>query len=73
MRERVTEAGVRKVRFHDLRHTAATLSVAAGTRLEAVSQSLGHTRVDTTKSIYAKKVSALSEEFAGQLEQIFTN
>lgn len=47
----LASAGLRKIRFHDLRHTAATLSVGAGARLEAVSQSLGHTRVDTTKSI----------------------
>lgn len=63
-------AGVRKVRFHDLRHTAAVLSVGAGARLEAVSQSLGHSRVDTTKSIYARTVQQLSTEFADSMTQI---
>ena len=63
-------ANVRKVRFHDLRHTAAVLSVGAGARLEAVSQSLGHSRVDTTKSIYARTVKELSTEFADSMAQI---
>jgi len=63
-------AGIRKIRFHDLRHTAAVLSVGAGARLEAVSQSLGHSRVDTTKSIYARTVQQLSTEFADTMAQI---
>jgi integrase len=67
----LAKAAVRKIRFHDLRHSAATLSVAAGARLEAVSQSLGHTRVDTTKSIYARTVNELSSEFSGVIEEIF--
>ena len=62
---------LRTIRFHDLRHTAATLSVGAGARLEAVSQSLGHTRVDTTKSIYARTVPELSSEFSEKIATIF--
>jgi len=64
-------AGMRHVRFHDLRHTAAVLSVGAGARLEAVSQSLGHSRVDTTKSIYARTVNELSGEFARSISKVF--
>ena len=64
-------AGVRRIRFHDLRHTAAVLSVGAGARLEAVSQSLGHSRVDTTKSIYARTVKELSNEFAEKIDAVF--
>lgn len=56
--------GLRRIRFHDLRHSAAGLSLSAGTRLEAVSQVLGHSRVDITKSVYAPKVSALGDEYA---------
>ena len=67
----LAKAAVRAIRFHDLRHSAATLSVAAGARLEAVSQSLGHTRVDTTKSIYARTVNELSSEFSAVIGGIF--
>lgn len=62
---------LRRIRLHDLRHTAATLSVGAGARLEAVSQSLGHTRVDITKSIYARIVPELSSEFSEKMAKIF--
>ena len=67
----LASVGLRKIRFHDLRHTAATLSVGAGARLESVSQSLGHTRVDTTKSIYARTVPELSSEFSEKMSTIF--
>jgi integrase len=66
-------AEVRGIRFHDLRHTAATLGVAGGARLEAVSQSLGHSRVDTTKSIYARTVKELSTEFSSAMSAALTS
>lgn len=58
------QEGLRRIRFHDLRHTAAGLSLSAGTRLESVSQVLGHSRIDITKAIYAPQVAALGDEYA---------
>ncbi len=46
-------AGLRSVRFHDLRHAAATLMLASGTDLKVVSEVLGHSTVATTADIYA--------------------
>ena len=60
--------GIRHIRFHDLRHTAAVLGIAAGVRIEAISQTLGHSRIDTTKRIYAPKVEALSREHSEAIE-----
>lgn len=37
-----TEAGVSGLRFHDLRHTAATLAAASGTSLKALMARIGH-------------------------------
>jgi integrase len=56
--------GIRIIRIHDMRHTAAVLSLEAGVRLEAVSQALGHSRIDITKSVYAPYVQPLITEFA---------
>jgi integrase len=56
--------GVRRIRIHDMRHTSAVLSLEAGVRLEAVSQPLGHSRIDITKSVYAPYVQPLITEFA---------
>ena len=55
---------LRRVRFHDLRHSAAQLALASGVRIESVSQSLGHSRIDMTKSIYARLVQPLNAEFS---------
>ena len=42
-----------QVRFHDLRHSAASLMLSAGVRADIVSRRLGHASPATTLSIYA--------------------
>lgn len=41
------------IRFHDLRHTSATLQLAQGVDMKTVSANLGHSLVSTTMDIYA--------------------
>ena len=41
------------VRFHDLRHAAATLLLAQGVPLPAVSKRLGHRNVSVTADVYS--------------------
>lgn len=43
------KAGVRDVRVHDARHTAATLLIEQGVNIRVVQEVLGHTRVTTTE------------------------
>jgi integrase len=43
------DAGVRPVRFHDLRHTFGTRLVASGTPLRSVQEFLGHADAKTTQ------------------------
>ena len=64
----LAEHGIRHIRFHDLRHSAATLSLTAGVRIEAVSQTLGHSSIDITKRVYAPKVEALSREHSEAIQ-----
>lgn len=59
------KAGTPQVRFHDLRHTAATLMLADNVPLPAVSKILGHATVAITMSIYAH---ALEESQADAIE-----
>jgi integrase len=48
----VTRARLPHIRFHDLRHTAATNLLAAGVPVEVVSRMLGHADVTTTLRFY---------------------
>jgi integrase len=48
----VTRARLPLIRFHDLRHTAATNLLAAGVPVEVVSRMLGHADVATTLRYY---------------------
>jgi integrase len=51
-KEACGEAGVRQIRFHDLRHTFATRLAASGQPLRAIQEFLGHADMKTTQ-IYA--------------------
>ncbi|WP_328933270.1 MULTISPECIES: site-specific integrase [unclassified Streptomyces] len=67
---RTTEAAVEvalrltlpPIRFHDLRHGAATMLIAAGVDDKFVSEVLGHASVAFTKDVYAVVAEELSED-----------
>jgi integrase len=46
-------AGLGKIRFHALRHSAATIALAQGVPLEVISQQLGHAGYAITADVYA--------------------
>lgn len=46
------KAGLPRMRFHDLRHTAATLLLARGVDVKVVSEMLGHATIAVTLAIY---------------------
>lgn len=47
------KAGLRRVRFHDLRHSSASLLLANGVPLKNIQEWLGHSDFSTTANIYA--------------------
>jgi len=49
----LTAAGLPRMRFHDLRHSAASLLIAEGVQLAEVSMLLGHSELRVTADLYA--------------------
>ncbi|MDE5167664.1 tyrosine-type recombinase/integrase [Paenibacillus larvae] len=55
---------LKRVRFHDLRHSSATLLIEAGASMKAIQQRLGHSKHQTTADIYAHVTKKVSRETA---------
>ena len=66
----VKRAGLERVRFHDLRHTYASLMLAAGVHPKIVSEALGHSTVAITLDIYSHVTPGLQEAAAKQLDSV---
>ena len=58
------------VRFHDLRHSYASLMLAAGVHPKIVSEALGHSTVAITLDIYSHVTPGLQEAAAKQLDAV---
>jgi integrase len=65
-------AGVPRVRFHDLRHSAATLLLAQGVPLAVISDWLGHAGIAITMQHYAAIVPQLRTEAAAAMDRALT-
>jgi len=63
-------ARISDLRFHDLRHTAATLMVMNGVDLVTVKEILGHSRIDTTMR-YAHPTPENKRKAVAVLESVF--
>ena len=50
-----------RIRCHDLRHTHATLALAAGVHPEVVSERLGHASIMITLDTYSHAIPAMQE------------
>jgi len=61
-----------RIRFHDLRHTSASLMINRGIPIIVVSKILGHSKPSVTLNIYAHCVSDLQYEAAKVMEEITT-
>ena len=66
-RNLLKSAGVRHVRLHDGRHTAATLLLSEGVHPRVVMELLGHSQMRTTMDIYSHVMPALAREAADRM------
>lgn len=67
---RVARTSVPRIRFHDLRHTHATLLLKAGAPPKVVSERLGHATVAFTMDIYAHVIPGMQAEAADMFRNL---
>jgi integrase len=58
------QSGLPHIRFHDLRHTHATLMLKAGIHPKIVAERLGHANVNITLNTYSHVVKGMQQEAA---------
>jgi integrase len=63
----VRDAGVRRIRLHDTRHTAATLMLEQGVPLKVVTERLGHSSTRITADLYQHVGETMQDEAAAKL------
>jgi integrase len=63
----VSASGLPRIRFHDLRHTHATLGLAAGIHPKVMSERLGHSSISITLDTYSHAVPALQKDAADRI------
>jgi integrase len=63
-------AGLPEIRFHDLRHTAATLLLAEGVHPKIVQERLGHSQISVTLDTYSHVLPTMQREAAGKLNRL---
>ncbi|MEE4355027.1 MAG: tyrosine-type recombinase/integrase [Desulfococcaceae bacterium] len=68
------KAGIPKMRFHDLRHTYASLLIEQGENIKYIQSQLGHASPMVTLTTYAHLMKPVNQESACKLEEsIFQN
>jgi integrase len=64
----VTAAGVAPLRVHDLRHTTASLAIAAGADVKVIQSMLGHASAAMTLDRYGHLMPGQAESVAERLD-----
>jgi len=64
-------ADLPEIRFHDLRHTCATLLLLGGVHPKIVSEMLGHSTISITLDTYSHVLPTMQQDAAATLERLF--
>jgi integrase len=64
----LTKAGLPHMRFHDLRHTAATLLLGRGINPKIVSEMLGHANIHITLGLYSHVLPHMQQQAADAMD-----
>ena len=62
-------SGIREIRFHDLRHTYATLLIDQGEHPKYIQEQMGHSSINTTMDVYGHMMKAVNSEATRRLQE----
>jgi integrase len=65
-------AGLPRLRFHDLRHSAATLLLGRGVHPKIVSEMLGHSQIAITLDLYSHVTPTMQRQATDAMEAVLT-
>ena len=65
------DAGLPHMRFHDLRHSAATILLSMGVPAKVVQEVLGHSKINTTLDIYGHVLSEMQRDAMDKMDDFF--
>ena len=68
----LTKAGLPIIRFHDLRHSAASLLLSLGVHAKIVQELLGHSQISLTLDTYSHVLPSLQEEAVNRLNTLLS-
>ncbi len=68
----LAKAGLRRIRFHDMRHTFASLLIQNGESLAYVKEQLGHASIKMTVDVYGHLVPGANRQAVNRLPSLTT-
>src|ERR1043165_2907959 len=66
----LVKTGLRRIRFHDLRHTFGSLLIQAGASLAYVRDQMGHSSIQVTVDIYGHLIPGANISFVDRLDEV---
>lgn len=66
----IINAGVPDIRFHDMRHTHATMLMEQNVNVKVVSERLGHSRISITLDTYSHVLPNMQRDVATNIDEI---
>jgi len=70
-RKLLKNAGLPHMRFHDLRHSAATILLSMGVHVKVVQELLGHSAITMTMDVYSHVLPSMQQEAMGKLNDLY--
>ena len=65
------KADLPRIRFHDLRHTAATILLSQNVHPKVVQEMLGHSSITLTLDTYSHVIQGIQKEAANKMDEVF--